>query len=103
MKAVLLNNYGGVDQLDYTDAADPKPAAGEVLVKLIATSINPIDYKVRRGDMKERMPLEFPAILGRDLAGEVVALRRRRNYPRSGRAGHGPHQPHLRRVGRLQS
>jgi NADPH:quinone reductase-like Zn-dependent oxidoreductase len=45
-----------------------------VLVKLIATSINPIDYKVRRGDMKGIMPLEFPAILGRDLAGQVVAL-----------------------------
>jgi NADPH:quinone reductase-like Zn-dependent oxidoreductase len=49
-------------------------AAGEVLVKTIAVSINPIDWKLRRGDLKEMMPLEFPTILGRDLSGEVVAL-----------------------------
>jgi NADPH:quinone reductase-like Zn-dependent oxidoreductase len=74
MKAVLLQGYGGVDQLDYEDVPIPVAAAGEVLVKLSATSINPIDYKIRRGDMKARMPLELPAILGRDLAGQVVAL-----------------------------
>jgi NADPH:quinone reductase-like Zn-dependent oxidoreductase len=74
MKAILLQGYGSVDQLIYRDVSIPVAAAGEVLVKLIATSINPIDYKVRRGDMKGIMPLEFPAILGRDLAGQVVAL-----------------------------
>jgi NADPH:quinone reductase-like Zn-dependent oxidoreductase len=52
----------------------PVPAAGEVLVKTIAVSINPIDWKLRRGDLREMMPLEFPAILGRDLSGEVAAL-----------------------------
>jgi NADPH:quinone reductase-like Zn-dependent oxidoreductase len=53
---------------------EPLAAAGEVLVKTIAVSINPIDWKLRRGDLKEMMPLEFPTILGRDLSGEVVAL-----------------------------
>jgi NADPH:quinone reductase-like Zn-dependent oxidoreductase len=43
-------------------------------VKLSATSINPIDYKIRRGDMKDIMPLELPTILGYDLAGQVVAF-----------------------------
>ena len=43
-------------------------------MKLFATSINPIDYKIRRGDMKDIMPLQLPAILGYDLAGQVVAL-----------------------------
>jgi NADPH:quinone reductase-like Zn-dependent oxidoreductase len=52
----------------------PVPAAGEVLVKTIAVSINPIDWKLRRGELKEMMPIEFPAILGRDLSGEVFAL-----------------------------
>lgn len=74
MKAVLLQGYGGVDQLAYEEVPIPVAAAGEVLVKLSATSVNPIDYKIRRGDMKGRMPLEFPAVLGRDLAGQVVAL-----------------------------
>jgi NADPH:quinone reductase-like Zn-dependent oxidoreductase len=74
MKAVLLHGYGGVDQLVYEEVPIPVPAAGEVLVKLSATSINPIDYKIRRGDMKAIMPLELPTILGYDLAGQVVAL-----------------------------
>jgi NADPH:quinone reductase-like Zn-dependent oxidoreductase len=45
-----------------------------VLVKLTSTSINPIDYKIRRGDMKDIMPLKLPTILGYDLAGQIVAL-----------------------------
>jgi NADPH:quinone reductase-like Zn-dependent oxidoreductase len=74
MKAVLLHGYGGVDQLVYEDVPIPVAAAGEVLVKLSSTSINPIDYKVRRGDMKDVMPLQLPTIPGYDLAGQVVAL-----------------------------
>ena len=74
MKAVLLHGYGSVDQLLYEEVPIPVAATGEVLVKLTATSVNPIDYKVRRGDMKNVMPLQFPAILGRDLAGQVVAV-----------------------------
>lgn len=74
MKAVLLHGYGDVNRLSYEDVPIPEPAAGELLVKTIAASINPIDWKLRRGDLKERMPLEFPAILGRDLSGEVAEL-----------------------------
>jgi NADPH:quinone reductase-like Zn-dependent oxidoreductase len=74
MKAVQLHGYGDVNELYWEDAPMPVPAAGEVLVKTIAASINPIDWKLRRGDLREMMPLEFPAILGRDLSGEVVAL-----------------------------
>jgi len=74
MKTVLLHAYGDVSQLSYEDAPVPVAAPGEVLVKTIATSINPIDWKLRRGDRKEQWPLKFPAILGRDLSGEVVAL-----------------------------
>ena len=74
MKAVLLHGYGDISELSYEDVPVPRAAAGEVLVKTIAVSINPIDWKLRRGDLKEMMPLEFPTILGRDLSGEVVAL-----------------------------
>ena len=74
MKAVQLHAYGGVDQLFYEDVPDPKPGAGELLVKVAATSLNPIDWKVRRGDMKNAMPLKLPAILGRDVAGTVASL-----------------------------
>ncbi|MGC1784779.1 MAG: NADP-dependent oxidoreductase [Acidobacteriaceae bacterium] len=72
MKAVLLNGYGGVDQLTYGDAPDPKPQAGEVLVKVAGTSVNPIDWKIRRGERRDSVPIKFPAILGRDVAGTVA-------------------------------
>ncbi len=74
MKAVLLHAYGGVDQLHYEDAPKPVPGPGEVQVRVISTSINPIDYKLRSGAMKNLMPLQLPAILGRDVAGEITAL-----------------------------
>ncbi len=74
MNAVLLRGYGSVDQLVYKEVPIPVAAAGEVLVKLTSTSINPIDYKIRRGDMKGIMPLQLPIIPGYDLAGQIVAL-----------------------------
>lgn len=74
MKAVLLHGYGDVNHLSYEDVPLPRPSAGEVLVKVLATSINPVDWKLRRGDLKNMMPFQFPVVLGRDLAGEVVEL-----------------------------
>jgi NADPH:quinone reductase-like Zn-dependent oxidoreductase len=74
MKAVVLHGYGDVNQLSWEDVPIPEPAPGELLVKTIAVSVNPIDYKLRRGDYKAAKPLEFPAILGRDLSGEVAKL-----------------------------
>ena len=72
MKAVTMNGYGGVDQLRYEDVPDPTPGPEEVLVKVAATSVNPIDWKIRRGELRNALPLQFPVILGRDLAGEIV-------------------------------
>lgn len=73
MKAVVLQEYGDASQLRYEDTDIPPYGDNEVLVKVRATSINPIDWKVRSGAAKARFPVEFPAILGRDLAGEVEA------------------------------
>lgn len=72
MKAMQLHGYGGVDQLRYEDVPTPKPGPGEVLVRVVATSVNPVDWKIRKGYLKDVMPLQFPVILGRDVAGEVV-------------------------------
>jgi NADPH:quinone reductase-like Zn-dependent oxidoreductase len=71
MKAVVLHEYGPANNLKYEDVPDPIPAEGEVLVRLAATSVNPIDYKMRSGAAKAHYPVEFPAILGRDIAGTV--------------------------------
>jgi NADPH:quinone reductase-like Zn-dependent oxidoreductase len=74
MKAVVLHEYGGPEKLKYEDVADPVAGAGEVLVRLAATSINPVDYKLRSGAYRDLMPLTFPAILGHDVSGLVRAV-----------------------------
>jgi NADPH:quinone reductase-like Zn-dependent oxidoreductase len=71
MKAVLLEEYGGPEKLRYESTDLPPCGDNEVLVRVRATSINPVDYKIRSGAMRNLMPVEFPAILGRDLVGEV--------------------------------
>lgn len=72
MKVVRLHGYGDIDQLRYEDVPTPEPGPNEVLVKVAATSLNPIDWKLRSGAMKDFWPLQLPYILGRDAAGEVV-------------------------------
>lgn len=73
MQAIQMHGYGGVEQLRYEEVPTPIPGPNEVLVKLAATSVNPIDWKIRRGDRKATMALQFPVILGRDVAGEISA------------------------------
>ncbi|GAA0493093.1 NADP-dependent oxidoreductase [Salinibacillus aidingensis] len=72
MKAVVIEEYGGRNQLKMKEI--PKPEIGEhqVLVEMYATSINPIDWKVREGYLKEGLPFEFPVILGWDAAGVIT-------------------------------
>lgn len=74
MKAVVLHEYGTPSKLKYEDFEDPKPGPGEVRVRVLAVSVNPVDWKVRSGEAKERFPLTFPAILGRDVAGVVESI-----------------------------
>lgn len=74
MKAVVLHEYGGPDKLVYEDVPDPVAGKGEVLVRVAASSVNPIDFKLRSGEMKAFWPLELPTILGRDIAGIVRAV-----------------------------
>jgi NADPH:quinone reductase-like Zn-dependent oxidoreductase len=68
----VIDGFGGVDQLHIQDVDDPPVGRGEVLVRVRATSVNPVDLKIRDGSAAKRMGVELPAILGRDLAGEVV-------------------------------
>jgi len=74
MKAVVLPEYGPPSALVLRDVADPIPGAGEVEVRVVAASLNPVDWKQRSGALRQFMPLELPAVLGRDVSGEVVAL-----------------------------
>src|SRR5437660_6777846 len=74
IKAIRIHNYGGPKVLHYEDAPRPKPQAGEVPIGVHATSVNPIDWKVREVLMKDFWPHKFPLILGWDLSGVVEEL-----------------------------
>ncbi|MFJ4585993.1 zinc-dependent alcohol dehydrogenase family protein [Pseudomonas moraviensis] len=72
MKAMILKSFGGPDSFEFSDVPKPVPQAGQVLVRVHATSINPLDYQVRRGDYPDLVPL--PAITGHDVSGVVEAV-----------------------------
>jgi NADPH:quinone reductase-like Zn-dependent oxidoreductase len=74
MKAIVVQQYGGPEVLKFEDYPDPVPGPGEVLVRVAATSVNPIDYKRRAGLTKDFYPLQFPGLIGVDMAGTVVKL-----------------------------
>jgi NADPH:quinone reductase-like Zn-dependent oxidoreductase len=71
MKAAVIHEFGGPDVLKYEDFPDPKPGPGQVLVRVSAASINPVDLAWRQGARKDIIKL--PAVLGWDLSGTVVA------------------------------
>jgi NADPH:quinone reductase-like Zn-dependent oxidoreductase len=74
MKAIVVHQYGGPEVLKFEDYPDPVPGPGEVLVRVAATSVNPIDYKRRAGLTKDFYPLQFPGLIGVDMAGTVVKI-----------------------------
>jgi NADPH:quinone reductase-like Zn-dependent oxidoreductase len=71
MKAIRIHKYGGPEVLQYEDARRPKPKPGEVLIRVHAAGVNPIDWKVREGYAKDFWTHKFPLILGWDLSGVV--------------------------------
>ncbi|MCA4960769.1 zinc-dependent alcohol dehydrogenase family protein [Pseudomonas sp. Y24-6] len=69
MKAMIIKSFGGPESFELCDVTKPVPGTGQVLVRVHATSINPLDYQVRRGDYPDLVPL--PAISGHDVSGVV--------------------------------
>ncbi|MFX1682178.1 zinc-dependent alcohol dehydrogenase family protein [Mitsuaria sp. CC2] len=69
MKAIVLTAFGGVEHLQLQDIPVPPVDAGELLVRVVATSVNPLDYQIRRGDYPAHVPL--PAVIGHDVSGVV--------------------------------
>jgi NADPH:quinone reductase-like Zn-dependent oxidoreductase len=74
MKAIVVHQYGGPEVLKFEDYPDPVPGQGEVLVRVAAASVNPLDYKRRAGLTKDYYPIKFPGLIGVDVAGTVVKL-----------------------------
>lgn len=73
MTAVRVHHFGGPDVLELDRLAVPKPANDELLVRVHAASVNPVDYKIREGDYPPVPAERLPVVLGRDLCGSVVA------------------------------
>lgn len=72
MKALLLKSFGGPESFELSEVPTPVPQAGQVLVRVHATSINPLDFQVRRGDYPDLVQL--PTITGHDVSGVVEAV-----------------------------
>src|SRR5664279_1917563 len=71
MKAIQIHEFGGPEVLKYEDATKPKPASDEVLIKVFASGVNPVDWKIRAGHAKGKFPIKFPLIPGWDVSGEI--------------------------------
>ncbi len=74
MKAIVMHEFGGPDVLKYEEVETPHPNSDEVLIKVFATSINPVDTKIRSGAAKERFPVTLPLIPGWDVSGEIESV-----------------------------
>jgi NADPH:quinone reductase-like Zn-dependent oxidoreductase len=72
MKAAVFNRYGGNEVVGVSDIPVPVPGTGDVLVKVHAASVNPVDWKVRDGQARIFTGSKFPKVLGCECAGEVV-------------------------------
>lgn len=71
MKAIVIDNFGHEEQLKHIDIGTPKPKENELLIEIKYAGVNPVDWKIREGLLKNRMPHEFPLIPGWDAAGIV--------------------------------
>src|SRR6202167_3411060 len=74
MKAIVVHQYGGPEVLKFEDYPDPVAGPGQVLVRVAAASVNPIDLKRRAGLTKDFYPLHFPSLIGVDMSGTVVKV-----------------------------
>jgi len=79
-RAVRLSWFGGADALMIDPTEIPQPRDDEVLVRVVAASVNPVDYKIREGKYPAVQEDDLPIILGRDLAGTIEALGTRAHY-----------------------
>jgi NADPH:quinone reductase len=73
MRAIAIDHFGGPETLKLIDVSPPAPKAGEVQIRVVASGINPVDWKIREGYLQKAFPHHFPLILGWEAAGVVEA------------------------------
>ena len=74
MKAIAINEYGGVEVLQNVEVSKPVPQADEVLVRIHATAVNPVDWKIRAGHMSGWLQHQLPLILGCEFSGVIEGV-----------------------------
>jgi NADPH:quinone reductase-like Zn-dependent oxidoreductase len=74
MKAAQFSRYGGPEVIEINDVERPSPKAGQVLVAVRGAAINPFDYKLFSGGIKDKLPLKFPFTLGGDFSGIIESV-----------------------------
>lgn len=74
MKTIAIKSFGGIEKLATLELPKPEIAPNEVLIEILYTAVNPVDWKIREGYLKERLPCHFPLIPGWDAAGKIAAV-----------------------------
>jgi NADPH:quinone reductase-like Zn-dependent oxidoreductase len=74
MRAIVINGYGTSEHLMLTELEDPRPAPNEVLIRVRAAGVNPVDWKIRSGMLRLVLRLKFPFVPGFDISGDVAAV-----------------------------
>jgi 2-desacetyl-2-hydroxyethyl bacteriochlorophyllide A dehydrogenase len=72
MKAFVVSRYGRENSVEAVELPEPELGDGDVLVEIHAASVNPLDLKIRNGELKPLLPYKLPLVLGNDLAGIVI-------------------------------
>jgi len=74
MKAFLIHKYGDKNVVRFEEIKEPSIGENDVLIKIHAASINPLDLKIRDGSLKMILPYKFPIVLGNDFSGVIVKV-----------------------------
>lgn len=74
MKTMAINAFGEVDSIQMIELDKPQPASNEVLIKISYAGVNPVDWKICLGAIKDLLPHQFPVVLGWDAAGTVDSV-----------------------------
>lgn len=74
VKAIIIEKFGGLEELKLSNVPKPVPAENEVLIRTAYSAVNPVDWKIREGYLADMFPHKFPLILGWDVAGTVDSI-----------------------------
>lgn len=74
MKAITIEKFGDAEQVQVTTVTEPEPQPNEVKIEVAYAGVNPIDWKIREGYLKELLPHQFPLILGWDVSGKITKI-----------------------------